>query len=214
MFTGIIQDVGVVQACTAIEAGGSSLSISTALDSSAWKLGDSVAVNGCCLTVVGLHPQGRFSAELSQETLNITNLGSLSAGDAVNLEPALRAADPLGGHMVSGHVDGTAAVVSVSDRGDFREITFVIPTALAPYVVSKGSVALDGVSLTVNCVTDTSFSVCLIPHTLQQTNLNRLQPTSFVNLETDMVGRYIARQLHFLHAAEPATQGAEHAGKL
>lgn len=214
MFTGIIQDVGIVHSFEAMDAGGALLSFSTKLNQSAWKLGDSVAVNGCCLTVVALSPKGLFSAELSPETLNLTNLAALCAGDAVNLEPALRAADPLGGHMVSGHVDGTAAVVSVSESGDFREITFAISAALAPYVVTKGSVALDGVSLTVNGVTDTSFSVCLIPHTLQQTNLNRLQPTFQVNLETDMVGRYIARQLHFLHAAESANQGAEHAGKL
>jgi len=209
MFTGIIQDVGRVLSLTEIESGGARLSVSTALDRSAWRLGDSVAINGCCLTLIALPLQAQFSAqfstELSQETLKVTNLGALSVGDAVNLEPALRAADPLGGHIVSGHVDGTAAVISVNECGDFREISFAIPAALAPYVVSKGSLALNGVSLTVNHVTDSTFSVCLIPHTLQQTNLHALQPTSQVNLETDMVGRYIERQLHFLHAAKPAT---------
>jgi len=214
MFTGIIQDVGRVMSLTTIETGGVLLSVSTALATETWNFGDSVAVNGCCLTMVALDMPDQFSAQLSQETLDVTDLGLLRTGDAVNLEPALRAADPLGGHMVSGHIDGIAVVVSISENGDFREITFSIAASLAPYVVTKGSVALDGVSLTVNSVTDTTFSVCLIPHTLQQTTLNRLQLASHANLETDMFGRYVARQLHFLKAVSTAPQGADNVGKL
>ncbi|MDQ6963877.1 MAG: riboflavin synthase, partial [Mariprofundales bacterium] len=190
------------------ENGGARLSFTTTLQLSEWRIGDSLAVNGCCLTLTEIRADGLCAAELSPETMSLTNLSALAEGDAVNLEPALRAADPLGGHMVSGHIDGTVTVLSLDDSGGFRDITFTISADLAPYVVTKGSVALNGVSLTVNRVTDSSFSLCLIPHTLQYTNLRHLRVASLVNLETDLVGRYIARQLHFLDAAASAPKGA------
>jgi len=214
MFTGIIQDVGTVVSVTPIENGGVHLSCVTMLKTSAWSLGDSVAINGCCLTLIDLDGSGGFSAQLSHETLEVTNLGALCVDDRVNIEPALRAADPLGGHIVSGHVDGVAVVQSINECGDFREVEFAIDRSLAPFVVVKGSVALDGVSLTVNSVTDHSFTVCLIPHTLHKTTLCRLQREAQVNLETDILGRFVARQLHFINAASTAYQGADDVGKL
>ncbi len=214
MFTGIIQDVGRVVAMVSDQAGGATLTVATKLDTAAWALGDSIAVNGCCLTVTTLDPRGRFAARLSRETLAVTNLGALSADDVVNLEPALRAGEPLGGHFVSGHVDGTVTVTSVQECGEFREVTCRIARDLAPYVVVKGSIALDGVSLTVNRVGDDNFTICLIPHTLQHTNLSRLRPGTRLNVETDMMARFVARQLDYLRAEATATEGADDAGKL
>ena len=196
MFTGIIQDVGLVHALEH-QAQQSLFTFSTALDMKAWHVGDSVAVDGCCLTITSF-PDDKvrlWSATLSPETLSLTRFSRLDIGSRVNLEPALRVGDALGGHMVSGHVDGMAAVVSVEMTGEHKQITFEVPNALKHYVVHKGSVTLNGTSLTVNDVQNRKFSVNLIPHTLEHTNLGELEPGSVVNLETDLLGRYVERML-------------------
>ncbi|MDX8382569.1 MAG: riboflavin synthase [Ghiorsea sp.] len=196
MFTGIIQDMGAVHSLEHQEHQ-SLLVFSTALDMGTWQLGDSVAVDGCCLTITAFPDDKKslWAAALSPETLALTRFSRLSVGDLVNLEPALRVGDALGGHMVSGHIDGLAHVVSLQDVGEHRQISFEVPENLKQYVVKKGSVTLNGVSLTVNTVENRCFSVNLIPHTLQHTNLHRLQAGDALNLETDLLGRYVERML-------------------
>lgn len=194
MFTGIVQDTGTVAALTA-RGGDVRLAIRVGrLDLSRTALGDSVCVQGCCVTVVALLADG-FEADLSRETLGLTTLGGLAVGAPVNLEPALRAGDALGGHLVSGHVDGVAAVVSVATDARSTRMVFEAPPALARYFARKGSVTIDGVSLTVNEVAGPRFGVNLIPHTLEVTTLGSLVPGAAVNLEIDPVARYVERLL-------------------
>ncbi len=195
MFTGIIKDVGVIQSIQR-EPEQAHMAIETTLDMSNWQNGDSVAVDGCCLTLTDFGA-GRFSATLSQETLNLTIFGLAQEGKRVNLEPALRMGDVLGGHMVSGHVDGTGSTEDVRDTGEHRLLRFRIPEDLAPYVVKKGSVAINGVSLTVNRMSHCIFEVNLIPHTLVNTNLGNLRSGDRVNIETDMLGRYVERLMQY-----------------
>lgn len=196
MFTGIIQDVGLVDFIERQDHQ-SLFTFSTKLDMSAWQLGDSVAVDGCCLTITAFPDDKKslWAATLSPETLSLTRFSRVNPGSKVNLEPALRVGDALGGHMVSGHIDGLADVVSVESVGEHKQITFKVPEPLKQYVVHKGSVTLNGVSLTVNKVEDKQFSVNLIPHTLEHTNLHELMTNSVVNLETDLLGRYVERML-------------------
>jgi riboflavin synthase len=156
--------------------------------------GASLAVAGVCLTVIGGGP-GRSEVELSPETLARTTLGGLRRGDEVNLEPALRVGDPLGGHWVQGHVDGTTAVRGRRDAGEHRVLAFELPPGLADYLVEKGSVALDGVSLTVAARGEDRFEVALIPHTLDVTTLGRLAPGDRVNLEVDVLAKYVHQAL-------------------
>lgn len=156
--------------------------------------GDSIAVSGACLTM--LQPAGlEFVADVSAETLALTTLGKLQAGHAVNLELALTLQDRLGGHLVSGHVDGMGNLLSRYADGRAERFEFELPDSLARYVAAKGSVTIDGVSLTVNEVQDNKFAVCLIPHTLQVTTLGELQPGHQVNIEVDLVARYLERLL-------------------
>ena len=192
MFTGIIQDVGRIVTIEP-EPDQTHMTFSTALETSNWQLGDSVAVDGCCLTVTAMPASDRFSATLSRETLNFTGFGDAREGARVNLEPALRMGDALGGHMVSGHIDGVATVSDIKEIGEHRELSFEMPQPLARYVVGKGSVAINGVSLTVNRVEGSAFTVNLIPHTLSHTNLGELETGDWVNIETDMLGRYVER---------------------
>jgi riboflavin synthase len=196
VFTGIIQDVGCIDALEH-QQDQSLFIFSTQLDMSVWQLGDSVAVDGCCLTITDFPDakQSLWAATLSSETMKLTRFSQLVTGDAVNLEPALRMGDALGGHMVSGHIDDVAEVVSVTEVGEHKQITFAVPNQLKQYVVVKGSVTLNGVSLTVNTVENNQFSVNLIPHTLDNTNLHALQQGDVVNLETDLLGRYVERIL-------------------
>jgi riboflavin synthase len=196
MFTGIIQDVGRVVSI-AHESHQSLFAFSTHLDMQSWQLGDSVSVDGCCLTITSFPDDkvSQWAATLSPETLSLTRFSRLDVGSQVNLEPALRVGDALGGHMVSGHIDGLADVLSVVMTGEHAQITFDVPARLKQYVVQKGSVTLNGVSLTVNTVEDTQFSVNLIPHTLEHTNLNALKANDVINLETDLLGRYVERML-------------------
>ncbi len=169
-------------------------------------IGDSVAVSGVCLTVVE-KGSGQVLVELSPETLARTNLGALRGGDEVNLEPALRMGDALGGHMVQGHVDGTAEVVGRRDLTDHRVLAFSIPPDLAPFLVEKGSVTVDGVSLTVSALRPDRFEVALIPHTLEVTTLSRRVPGDRVNLEVDVLGKYVHRMLAARGLVSPLPEG-------
>lgn len=194
MFTGIIESVGRVRA---IEPRGGDVRLYVAtgdLDLSDVQLGDSIAVAGCCLTVVALQADG-FAADVSNESLSLTTLGKLGNGDAVNLEKALRLADRLGGHLVSGHVDGVGRVVSVRPDGRSQRWTFEVPAELARYIAPKGSVTIDGTSLTVNEVEGARFGVNLIPHTVEHTTFAQRRAGDAVNIEVDVVARYVERLL-------------------
>lgn len=158
------------------------------------EIGASLSVSGVCLTITELNGT-RSTVELSPETLSRTNLGELKQGSEVNLEPALRMGDALGGHMVQGHVDSTARVVDRRDLEDHRVLAFSIPPELAPYLVEKGSVTVDGVSLTISALLPDRFEVALIPHTLEVTTLSLLQPGNRVNLEVDVIAKYVQRML-------------------
>jgi riboflavin synthase len=192
MFTGIIQAVGKI---AAIEQKGDDarLRIDTvSLDMSDVNTGDSIAVSGVCLTAVE-HSASGFTSDVSGETLSRTTLGQLRTGDAVNLEKALTLNTPLGGHLVSGHVDGVGTVVSREAEGRSVRFRFEAPDALARYIAEKGSICIDGVSLTVNAVNGVKFDVNIVPHTLAETTLDNFQPGSKVNLEVDLLARYLER---------------------
>ncbi|MDQ6969585.1 MAG: riboflavin synthase [Mariprofundus sp.] len=201
MFTGIIQDVGSIRDIQP-ETQQTHMVFHSALDMSGWNLGDSVACNGCCLTITDFPSTTTFAATLSVETLSLTTFSDACKGAAINLEPALRMGEALGGHMVTGHIDGKAVVQSVRAVGEHREFCFALADALARYVVVKGSVSINGVSLTVNKVGRNEvgrndFTVNLIPHTLSHTNLGALKAGQQVNIETDMYGRYVERLMQF-----------------
>jgi riboflavin synthase alpha subunit len=157
-------------------------------------VGSSLAVSGVCLTLIEAAP-GESTVELSPETLRRTTLAGLRAGSEVNLEPALRVGDPLGGHWVQGHVDGTVSVLAVDSFGEHRELRCELPPDLAPFVVEKGSVALDGVSLTVATLSTAGFGVALVPHTLEVTTLGGVRAGDRLNLELDLLGKYVYRAL-------------------
>ena len=192
MFTGIIAEVGEILTVEASEQG-SRLGIGCAL-ADQLVTGDSVAVNGVCLTVAG-HDADSFEAELSNQTLSVTSLAAAKPGLRVNLEPALRAGDRFGGHIVQGHVDGTAQVVSVTPDGFSRRLVVTLAEDLSPYVVERGSITLDGVSLTVSQLTATDAQVALIPETLGRTTLGEAEPGRRLNLEVDVIARYAERLL-------------------
>lgn len=193
MFTGIVKSMGRVAAVR--EGAARRLAIDTGgLATAGWKAGDSIAVSGVCLTLVAVG-DGRFEAELSGETVGRTTLGRLAAGDRVNLEPALGAADAIGGHLVTGHVDGVASVRDCSEEGGSLRATVEAPAALARFIAEKGSIALDGVSLTVNRIDGREFGVDLVPHTRAVTTLGELAAGRLLNLEVDLVARYLDRLL-------------------
>jgi riboflavin synthase len=194
MFTGIVQDTGTVAALMA-RGGDIRLAIRVGrFDLTKTAVGDSICVQGCCVTAVAVTADV-FEADLSRETLSLTTLGRLAVGAPVNLEPSLRAGDALGGHLVSGHVDGIATVVSQTTDARSTRLVIEAPAELARFIARKGSVALDGVSLTVNEVDGTRFGVNLIPHTRDVTTLGNLVPGAAVNLEIDQVARYVERAL-------------------
>lgn len=195
MFSGIISDIGTISA-TQPRDGGLTIRITTQkLDLDDVKPGDSIAVNGVCLTVTQLN-HNSFNADVSKETLNCS-CGLDKPEHSVNLEKALRLADRLGGHLVSGHVDGIGEVISFIDIKESWELTIRAPQALARYIAAKGSITINGVSLTVNQVEERQFSVNLIPHTLQQTSLKLLNSGESVNLEIDLIARYCERILNY-----------------
>lgn len=194
MFTGIIQAVGRIAEFSPRGDDARLVFDTATLDLADVALGDSIAVNGVCLTAVELGAQ-RFAADVSAETLRVTR--GFAAGEMVNLEKALRLADRLGGHLVSGHVDGVGEVLAFEQQGESWKLDIEAPQDLARYIAHKGSVAVDGVSLTVNAIASRRFSLNLIPHTLLKTNLGRLAPGAKVNLEIDLVARYVARMAEF-----------------
>jgi riboflavin synthase len=164
------------------------------LKASDFRIGDSICVQGCCLTATELLDDA-FTADVSRETLSLTTLGDLAVGSPVNLEPSLKAGDALGGHLVSGHIDGVAEIVSISGDARSSRIKIAVPSDLARYIARKGSVAVDGISLTVNEVEAATFGVNIIPHTQTVTTLGKLVAGSRVNLEVDQVARYVERLL-------------------
>jgi riboflavin synthase len=186
MFTGLVQQLGTL---TSLDGGRLAVTAALAGDLSE---GDSVAVNGACLTATSVTPGG-FTADVMEETLRRTALGSLRAGDPVNLELPLRAADRLGGHFVQGHVDGVGTVAAVHDEGFSRLVEIEADPGLMRYVVEKGSIAVDGVSLTVASLGEGTFGVSLIPETLERTTLGRASPGDSVNLEVDVLAKYVER---------------------
>ena len=194
MFTGIIQSIGNIDA---VEDRGGDVRLRIAapdLDWNAINLGDSIAVNGVCLTVAEAG-SGKFSADVSHETLGLTTLGNLTDGNPVNLEPALTLSTPLGGHLVSGHVDGIASVVSLEPDARSTRMVFEIPEPLARYVTRKGSVTIDGTSLTVNESSAINMSVNIVPHTLERTIMGDYEVGTRVNMEVDLIARYLERLL-------------------
>jgi riboflavin synthase len=192
MFTGIVLAKGRV-ASMAERGGDLELGIDAAgLDSARLNVGDSIAVQGACLTMT--RKQGAcFFADVSRETLGLTTLGKLTAGSSVNLEPSLRAGDALGGHMVSGHVDALGRLRKMAEDGRSRRMEFELPAGLMRFVAPKGSICVNGVSLTVNKVEGVRFDVNIIPHTLKETTLGELQVEDEVNIEIDVVARYLER---------------------
>ncbi|MDE1906319.1 MAG: riboflavin synthase [Rhodospirillales bacterium] len=201
MFTGLITGVGSISAVTAISSGQDARFTIQTPPNEVWasaekKLGASIACSGVCLTVIEAGADW-FTVEVSAETLSKTSLGEWRPGTQVNLESSLRLGDELGGHLVSGHVDGLAIVISITPENGSTRWVFELPPALAPFVAAKGSIALNGVSLTVNEVDELRFGVNIIPHTAAHTNFAMLQPGSRVNVEIDMLARYLARQLSF-----------------
>lgn len=195
MFTGIVEEMGTVRSI----AGGSRSAVLTVRASKVLEgsqVGDSIAVNGVCLTVTALG-SGEFSADVMPETLRRSSLGSLQRGSQVNLERAMAADGRFGGHIVSGHIDGTGTVAGMKKEGHAVWVTIDAPQKILKYIVEKGSIAIDGISLTVAQVTENSFSVSLIPHTGAQTTLLQRTPGEAVNLENDVIGKYVERLLAF-----------------
>lgn len=193
MFTGIIQGKG-----TLIEkrpsGGGMVFGIEADFDLTDPQEGESVACNGVCLTARKIS-QRRFLVDVSPESLSRTNLGDLASGSTLNLERALRLSDRLGGHLVSGHVDATAPVLSRKPEGDFVRFSFAVPPGLGRYIIEKGSISIDGISLTVNHCDDRTFSVSIIPHSLEVTTLGSLHQGNKVNIEVDLIGKYVEKLL-------------------
>ena len=192
MFTGIVQSVGLIRAIEP-KAGDVAIDVQTpSMSLESVTAGDSIAVNGVCLTVTSMDA-GSFRADVSRETLAMTTLGRWEPGTRVNLEKALLAGQPLGGHYVTGHVDGVGRVVGRRDDARSVRVEFEVPAPLAKYVARKGSVCVDGVSLTVNGVLGSRFDVNLVPHTLEATILGDYQPGTAVNIEVDIIARYLER---------------------
>ncbi|WP_033069718.1 riboflavin synthase [Thalassospira australica] len=192
MFTGIITDIATVRAIE--KTGDTRFEFTTAFDTSKIVLGASIACNGACMTVVETGSDW-FAIDASAESLSRTTLGDLKVGSKVNLEQATRVGDELGGHIVSGHVDGVAILTKRVPEGDSLRLTFEVPESFAKYIASKGSVTLEGVSLTVNEVDGNTFGINLIPHTQTETTLGSKQPGDRINFEIDMLARYVARML-------------------
>ena len=206
MFTGIIQGLGTI---TQLQNRGDNIRLTVAskqLDMSDVALGDSIATNGVCLTVVDFSAE-HYAADVSAETIKYTGFADYSVGSKVNLEKALRPIDRLGGHIVSGHVDGVGTVKKINHHTDYVEIWISAPTELAKYIAHKGSITVDGVSLTVNDVNGNEFMLWIIPHTLQETVIGTYRPGSKVNLEVDVIARYLERLMLGDKAADKVDSG-------
>ncbi len=192
MFTGVIKELGAVRAVERSDEG-ARLCVDTTLAAELTE-GASVAVNGVCLTATALDANG-FAADVMNQSLSLTGLGGLESGDLVNLEPALRAGDPMGGHIVQGHVDCAGEVSAVTPDGFARRIRIAVPEQYGRYLVEHGSVTVDGVSLTVAALTEGGFEISLVPETLERTTLGRTAPGDTLNLEFDVIARYVERLL-------------------
>ena len=197
MFTGIVAELGEV---AGIELRGDAARLTIRGSTDGVSPGDSIAVNGVCLTVTGIGDV-TFSADVMQETLNRSSLGALTPGNRVNLEQSVRLADRLGGHLMQGHVDGTATIISRSPAEHWDQVRISLPAAIERYVVHKGSIAVDGISLTVSALGppgngDSWFEVCLIPETLKRTTMGARQPGEVVNLEVDVIAKYVERLMN------------------
>ena len=195
MFTGLVAELGTVQHL-ARQGNSYHLTVAAHKVMENLKIGDSVAVNGCCLTVVRM-TESEFTADVMPETVRLTNIGLLKTGSKVNLERTLRLCDGLDGHIVSGHVEGLGTILEQRPEGIAVVTTIGAGPELLKYIIKKGSIAIDGISLTVTEVTDTSFSVSLIPHTAKETTLGIKKVGEKVNLETDIIGKYVERMLSF-----------------
>jgi len=197
MFTGIIQSIGTLSDLQP-KGGDMALVVNTGkLDMSDVQLGDSIAVNGVCLTVISLNGEASFTADVSRETLSLTSLGDLSKGSEVNLEKALTLETRLGGHLVSGHVDGLGEVVARRNDGRSEWFNIKAPHELAKYIAAKGSITIDGVSLTVNRVDGDHFEINIVPHTLQETIIGSYVSSTKINLEVDVIARYLERLIQY-----------------
>jgi riboflavin synthase len=195
VFTGIIEELGAISAFAA-HAGGAKMRISARVVTQGTNDGDSIAVNGVCLTALDVTPNS-FSADVSQETLNRSTLGSLKTGSRVNLERAVTPQTRLGGHIVQGHVDGRGQFISAIQDGDFRTVRIGYTADLGQYFVYKGSVSVEGISLTIANLADTYFEIAVIPKTWELTNLSTLKPGDAVNLEADVIAKYVERILTY-----------------
>lgn len=206
MFTGIVEEIGSVRSLSHPDGSRADAVLTVAAQTVARdaRPGDSIAVSGVCLTVTALHEDGAFTVDVMPETLRRTSLGGLDVGAPVNLEAALPVHGRLGGHVVQGHVDGTATLVERTPGPRWDELTFTLPAPLGRYVVPKGSIAVDGVSLTVAGVGAGTFTVCLIPTTLARTTLGGLRPGQAVNVEADVLAKYVERLVATPAAADPA----------
>jgi riboflavin synthase len=200
MFTGIVKELGQVESVEVTDDG-ARLRIGAELASELSE-GDSVSVNGACLTATSVS-DGAFDADVMHQTLSLTTLGGLEPSSPVNLELPLRATDRLGGHVVQGHVDGTATVTDVSADGFAKRVRIELPGELLPYVVERGSIAIEGVSLTISDLTGSVLEVSLIPETLERTTLGTAEPGDHLNVECDVLARYVQRQLSPLTTKEP-----------
>lgn len=185
MFTGIVEELGKIQKITSKQI---AIECNTVLEGT--KIGDSIAVNGVCLTVVQIIPNG-FVADVSQETFRATSFSGLKAGDWVNLERAMLANGRFGGHVVSGHIDGVAKFLSVNKVGEFYDLKIELTTQMLKYVVKKGSISINGISLTIAGINDNIINLAIIPHTFEFTNLKFLKSGEFVNIEVDMIAKYV-----------------------
>jgi len=203
MFTGIIEGYGIINGLRPMN-GGRRLTVGTGFPLDGTRIGDSIAVNGACLTVVELGNR-RFSADVSPETLDKTTFHQARTGQRVNIERAMRLSDRLDGHLVSGHIDGTGSVQAIENRGNAIILDIDVPPLLATHMIPKGSVAIDGISLTINTCGPSNFRVSIIPHTAKITTIGRYQPGTQVNIETDMIGKYVARFI-----STPRTTRDEH----
>jgi riboflavin synthase len=204
MFTGIIEGLGKISEI--IRSGqGLRLSVDASFELDHTKIGDSIAVNGACLTVVKISGT-RFSADVSAETLEITTFNNARIGDQVNLERALRLSERIDGHLVSGHVDGTAVIRSKKNLSNAVIIGFELSSMIARHMIQKGSVAVDGISLTINSCGQNSFEVAIIPHTARMTTIHSKRIGDKVNIETDMIGKYVEKYVSGKHSADPSSK--------